>query len=193
MIRVITILAVKIINRRPRHLELQFSILYKKRAIEIILAAEFERIPFVAPPTLLAINFKRFVRRVEGNDFPLAAIASVGMKTSLIPPSKSSLLPTLGTQTRRRDFETHALELWAHSPVKVEVGRGYIECFSAFGANFFHGLFMDRSFSTGASGHCPSDSMSRNGQYQAIARLFNYVCAWQRKGSVRENQDHGTR
>jgi hypothetical protein len=71
----------------------EFSELWKKWSVKIVIPAVFEGIPFVAPPAFQTVYRERFIFPEKGNDYFLAEITLALVQVSFVAESQSALLP----------------------------------------------------------------------------------------------------
>src|SRR3989344_8164229 len=88
-----------------RHFKLQLAILFKKWAGEIELLCILLGTPPIAPPTRWAIDFQRFVGRVNRNHAFAAEVTITTVEYAFISPSIPTLTTTLETKRRWRDLD----------------------------------------------------------------------------------------
>ena len=77
--------------------------LFKERYGKIIFTTEFQRIPFVRPPTFMAVDRKRNFGLKHRNNTLFTKIALAFIQRTLVPPYEPARKTALPTPRRRRD------------------------------------------------------------------------------------------
>lgn len=102
VVRVLTILAIRIVDGCPRYCETQLMPLLKKRPLKIHRSPVGKRIKAIAPPHALLIGLVRRLRCIDREDRLAREIALSPIERPLIAESHAFLFATRGAEVGQR-------------------------------------------------------------------------------------------
>lgn len=103
IVRVLTVLALRILDGIFWYCHIECMELLEKRFRKIIVTAIVQRVICIAPPYILFIDSVRFLRRVDGNHLLPREITFPVIQMAFIAEDEPVLLSAFRTQRRRRD------------------------------------------------------------------------------------------
>lgn len=106
--------------------------MFEKRAVEIEFTAVLKFIPFIAPPTFGAVNWKRAIAGKDGDHGRAAVCAGASVKHPFIAERNTELVPTIRTHFGQGKFV---------GLVKFAVAWEVFKTGLAMGTGWHEGLF----------------------------------------------------